>query len=88
MATLSVTARGQVTLRREVLAHLGMKPGDKLVVDLLPGGRAQLSAERPRRPIGELTGLLAGKTNGATLTLEDIDAAIAEAGAAAGMGSE
>jgi hypothetical protein len=30
MTVLSVTSRGQVTFRREVLAHLGITPGDKL----------------------------------------------------------
>ena len=30
MATLTVTARGQVTFRKEVLQHLGIRPGEKL----------------------------------------------------------
>lgn len=29
MAILTVAARGQVTLRKEVLQHLGIKSGDK-----------------------------------------------------------
>ena len=29
MAILTVTARGQVTLEKDVLQHLGIKPGDK-----------------------------------------------------------
>ena len=33
--TLTVTAKGQITLRREVLEHLGVRPGDKIDVDLL-----------------------------------------------------
>ena len=32
MTTLTVTARGQVTFRKDVLQHLGIKPGDKLFV--------------------------------------------------------
>lgn len=44
--TLTVTAKGQITLRKEVLAHLGARPGDKLDVELLADGRMQL---RPRR---------------------------------------
>ena len=31
MATLTVTARGQVTFRRDVLQHLGIQPGEKIV---------------------------------------------------------
>ena len=44
--TLTVTAKGQITLRKEVLRHLGVRPGDKLDVDLLKEGRLEL---RPRR---------------------------------------
>ena len=88
MAVLSVTSRGQVTFRREVLAHLGIKPGDKIEIDLLPGGRAQVSAARPRVPVSQLTGLLAGKTNGVSLTIDEIEQAIATAGAAAGVGDQ
>ena len=33
--TLTVTAKGQITLRKEVLNHLGVRPGDKLDIDLL-----------------------------------------------------
>ena len=36
MATLTVTSRGQVTFRKEVLQHLGVKPGDKIELQLLP----------------------------------------------------
>ena len=48
--TLTVTAKGQITLRKEVLADLGVRPGDKLDVDLLANGRMQLSARRGASP--------------------------------------
>ena len=86
MATLTVTSRGQVTFRKDVLQHLGIEPGDKIHVDLLPDGRAELRAERPKGAIGELRGLLRGKTNGRRLSLEELDNAIAQAGANAGKG--
>ena len=44
MEILSVTSRGQVTLRKEVLQHLDIKPGEKIEIDLLPDGRAALRA--------------------------------------------
>ena len=44
--TLTVTAKGQITLRKEVLSHLGVRPGDKLDVDLLAKGRMQVRAKR------------------------------------------
>ena len=85
MPTLTITARGQITFRKEVLKHLGIQPGGKIKVDLLPDGRAQLTAERPVGSWRELRGFLKGRTNGARLSIEEINAAIAEAGAAAGV---
>ena len=85
MTTLTITSRGQVTFKKEVLKHLGLKPGDKIRLDLLPHGRAELTADRPSVPWSEISGMLKGKTNGVVLTIDEINEAIAEAGAAAGM---
>jgi hypothetical protein len=41
---LTVTAKGQVTLRRAVLYHLGVRPGAKISVSLLEDGRVELVA--------------------------------------------
>lgn len=87
MSTLTVTARGQVTLRKEVLPHLGIKPGEKIELDLLPDGRAELSATHPKGSFRDLRGILKGKTNGARLSIEEINEAIAEAGAKCGAGN-
>jgi bifunctional DNA-binding transcriptional regulator/antitoxin component of YhaV-PrlF toxin-antitoxin module len=88
MTTLTVTARGQVTFRKDVLQHLGIQPGDKIRLDLLPDGRAELKAERPQGSWREIRGCLKGKTNGARLSIEEINETIAEAGVAAGMDQE
>ena len=32
MSTLTVTSKGQVTLRKDLLTHLGVHPGDKITV--------------------------------------------------------
>jgi bifunctional DNA-binding transcriptional regulator/antitoxin component of YhaV-PrlF toxin-antitoxin module len=40
---LTITAKGQVTLRQAVLDHLGVKPGEKVGVSLLPDGRVELA---------------------------------------------
>ena len=85
MATLTITARGQVTFKKEVLMHLGLQPGDKIRLDLLPHGRAELTADRPSIPWSQISGMLKGKGNGAKLTIEELNDAIAGAGAAAGM---
>ncbi|WP_287899131.1 AbrB/MazE/SpoVT family DNA-binding domain-containing protein [Brevundimonas sp.] len=84
MTTLTVTSRGQVTFRKEVLQHLGVQPGQKVRLDLLPDGRAELSADQPQGSWRELADFMRGRTNGARLTIEQIAALTAEAGADAG----
>ena len=76
MKTLTVTSRGQVTFRREVLRHLGIAPGEKIELELLPGGRGVLKAARPAKKIDGFLGLLAGRT-GKTATVDEIHEAAA-----------
>lgn len=57
-ATLKITAKGQITLRKELLAHLGAKPGDRLLVDMQEDGRLQIQPRRGR-PAASIAGLLA-----------------------------
>lgn len=78
MTTLTVTSRGQVTFRKEVLRHLGIKPGEKIELDLLPDGRGMLRAAQSPGTIDDFVGLLAGRTK-KVATLEEIDAAAANA---------
>lgn len=77
MTTLTVTERGQVTFRKDVLQHLGIRPGDKIELDLLPDGRGMLRAARPAGTISGFVGLLAGKTQ-KIATLEEINEAAAQ----------
>lgn len=77
MSTLSVTDRGQVTLRKSVLAHLGLKPGDKVALNLLPDGRAELRAAERSGTLDGFLGLLAGKTT-KVATIEEINEAAAD----------
>lgn len=76
MTTLTVTTRGQVTFRKDVLQHLGIRPGDKIELDLLPGGRGVLKAARPAGTISSFVGLLAGRT-AKVATIEEINEAAA-----------
>jgi bifunctional DNA-binding transcriptional regulator/antitoxin component of YhaV-PrlF toxin-antitoxin module len=86
MNTLTVTTRGQVTFRKEILQHLGIKVGEKIELDLLPDGRAELRAAQSKGSFRELRGILKNKTNGVRLSIEEINQAITTAGAAAGSG--
>ena len=77
MTILTVTARGQVTFRKDVLQHLGIKPGEKIELDLLPDGRGLLRAARPSGTIEGFIGLLAGWTK-KVATIEEINDAAAQ----------
>jgi len=62
MPSLTVTAKGQVTLKRELLQHLGIKPGEQVELEKLPGGELRVRASRPAGSIDGFLGLLAGRT--------------------------
>jgi AbrB family looped-hinge helix DNA binding protein len=62
MTKLTVTARGQVTFRKDVLQHLGIRAGEKIELDKLPDGRVALRAAKPAGTIDDFLGVLAGKT--------------------------
>lgn len=71
---LKVTSKGQVTLRRELLQHLGVKAGDSVVFDLGKDGEATLKAA-PRQGIERIFGMLKNE-NGIHHTLEEIEDAV------------
>jgi AbrB family looped-hinge helix DNA binding protein len=72
MGTLTVTAKGQVTLRKDVLEHLGVHPGEKITVNKLPDGRIEVKAARPTGTISDVFGLLKRK-GGPSLTIEEMN---------------
>jgi len=74
-ATLTVTSKGQVTLRKELLRHLRVSPGEKVEIDLLPNGRAELRAAKKTGSIEAFFGSLY-KAGTKTLTLQEIKEAI------------
>ncbi len=76
MTTLTITAKGQVTLHEDLLRHLGVEPGRKVEVRRLPGGRIEVQASRPSGTINGFIGLLAGKTN-KVATVEEMNEAAA-----------
>jgi antitoxin PrlF len=71
-ATLKVTAKGQVTLRKQLLDHLGVAPGDRIIVDFLPSGRAEVRAAKPRATIDQFIGCLRQR-GGPALSIEEIN---------------
>lgn len=76
MPSLTVTTKGQVTLKRELLQHLGIKPGERLELEKLPGGELRVRAAKPTGSIDGFLGLLAGKTD-KVATIEQMNEAAA-----------
>jgi len=72
---LTVTAKGQVTLRRAVLDHLGIAPGAKVGVSLLEKGRIELAAAVTRDDIKSLRGALR-RSGQRPVSLEEMQDAI------------
>lgn len=72
MTSLTVTAKGQVTLKRDLLRHLGIKPGERIDFERLPGGELRVKAARPTGRIDALFGRLKGKTD-KVLTIEEMN---------------
>lgn len=77
MGTLSITAKGQLTLRKEILRHLGVRAGDKVEVDILPNGGVAIRAARPTGKISDAFGLL-HRADGPVFSIEEINEAIAK----------
>ncbi len=63
MTTLAVTAKGQVTLKRDLLRHLGIQPGQKIEFEKMPGGELRLRPAQPKGNIDGFLGMLAGQAD-------------------------
>jgi antitoxin PrlF len=74
MASLTVTAKGQVTLNRDLLRHLGVEPGERVDLEKLPGGELRVRAARPTGTIDDFLHSLDGKVKlRKPLSIEDIN---------------
>jgi bifunctional DNA-binding transcriptional regulator/antitoxin component of YhaV-PrlF toxin-antitoxin module len=81
MPSVKVTANGQLTLHKNLVQHLQVRPGDKIAVTKLPGGRLELraaqTAGKPAGKISDAFGLLKRK-DGPSLSIEEINRMAAE----------
>lgn len=77
MATLTITAKGQITLKQELLRHLNVSPGQKVDVDKLPDGQLVVRPASRKGSIAAFSGSLARKGT-PRLTIEQINEAIAD----------
>lgn len=72
MPSLTVTVKGQVTLKRDLLQHLGIKPGERVDFEKLPGGELRVRAARPAGTIDSFIGRHAGKLK-KPMTVEEMN---------------
>lgn len=77
MPTLTVTAKGQVTLKKELLEHLGVRPGDRITVDKKPGGRLTVAPAKRTGDISKAFGMLK-RPGQPKLTIEQMNEVIAK----------
>jgi AbrB family looped-hinge helix DNA binding protein len=72
MSTLTVTPKGQITLSKDILKHLGVRPGDKITVNKLRDGRIELKAHQPAGKISDVFGLLK-REDGPSFSIEELN---------------
>ena len=72
MTVLTITAKGQVTLKQDLLKHLGVGPGEKIEADKLPDGRIVVRAMGQHGTITDFFGCLAQRS-GPKLTIDEMN---------------
>ena len=58
MITLTVTSKGQITLRKDLLQHMGAQTGSEIAIHKLPNGRMELEAVKSDGNICDSFGML------------------------------
>lgn len=76
MQGLTVTAKGQITLRKDLLKHLGVQPGQKVEVHKLPGGKIALEVNTHNSDIKDFFGCLE-RPGQRIVSIEEMNKAIA-----------
>lgn len=78
MPELTLTAKGQITIRKRLLEGLGARPGDKLHVQVRPdGGLVIPPVRRKTRSWDDIVGILKPPPGAPHLSIEDMNEAIA-----------
>jgi hypothetical protein len=76
MVKLKITAKGQVTLRKDVLHDLGVAVGDNLTLEKLPDGRYAIGSA-PKGKITDAFGILK-RPGQRTVSIEEMNEVIAD----------
>lgn len=75
-STLTITAKGQVTFKKDVLKHLGVVPGDKIEIEKLPDGAVRATPVKRKGNISDVFGMLQAPP-GLHVTIEEMNEVIA-----------
>ena len=73
MTVLTITAKGQVTLKQDLLKHLGVSPGEKIEADKLPDGRIVVRAAAQDGVITDFFDCLAQRRGPNKLTIDEMN---------------
>jgi AbrB family looped-hinge helix DNA binding protein len=79
----TITAKGQVTVNKDIMGHLGIQKGDKVLFRKMADGTVSIAPEKKLHPVESLFGIL-GKSR-VHMTDEEMKTAIEDAHAQAGM---
>ena len=69
--TLKITTKRQVTFREEVLAQLGVRPGERITMEFVARGRVRVTAAQPKAKLDRFVGSLKATASQA-LSVEDM----------------
>jgi hypothetical protein len=77
MSTLIVTPKRQITLSKDMLKHLRVRPGEKIALNKLPDGRIEIRAAALTGRISDAFGFLKRK-DGPSLSIEEMNKTAAQ----------
>jgi len=77
MTTLTITSKGQVTLKQDLLKHLGVGPGERVEADKLSDGRIVVKAAVQDGTITDFIGSLSQRVR-RKLTIEEMNKVTAQ----------
>jgi bifunctional DNA-binding transcriptional regulator/antitoxin component of YhaV-PrlF toxin-antitoxin module len=77
MTLLTITSKGQVTLKKELLRQLGVGPGDRLEAQVTANGSAVLRPVRAQESIADSFGMF-GEFVGEPVSIEEMNQIAAE----------
>jgi len=84
---ITLSGRGQFTLNKGLLEHLGVKPGEQVSIHKMPDGKLEISARKDKLTIADAKALFRKliPDNKIHVTIDEMNEAIAQCYAEAGM---